>query len=978
MEDKNKKETTGKKILKISLKALKICLVLGILVGFLGGGMALGMMAAALQDVPRLDRDRLENPALPSTVLFSGGEFMGEARQISRVYLTYDEIPQDLKNAFLATEDNKFYDHPGFDIRGLGRATLGNLQGNSISGGSTITQQLVKQVFLHQGRQMDRKIQELYLALQVEKMYTKEEIMEFYLNSAVHYGANEHGVGAAARSLFGKTVDELTLAEMALLAGIPNLPGAYDPRFGTEEAVLMRRRHVLTRMLRFGYITEEQFQEAISEEIVLRGSVDTEPESRNSGIVDYAHGPYNYALRSAENILMELYDFSRQEARHAVRNNGYTITTTINRDYQKITQDVLNDDRNFPTPYSGPDQQEEGSATLIDNRTGEILALGTGRNADSTNNAMLRPIDSVRSPGSAIKPILSYGVAIEERILFPGSVVNDQPIKFPDNNRVWTPENHDNKFLGLVTVRDALVRSINTTAVTTTQQVGRKTAADFAYNLGLSRYNSNITLASSIGGTGVTALELTSAYSAFGNQGVLAEPHIIKEIVDRHGRVIYSREPQSKVIMSEETAFLISDMLTGVSRPPGTAPNVRNYFTKNAALKTGTSDDRGDIWVVGYTPQYSLGVWIGWDNSREGQVVPIRTGPWTSTIWGKIMDGVHKNIPNTPFTRPNNLVEVAVSTKSGKLPSPITPPEFIKTDYFVRGHEPTEICDAFVEVTICRETGLLASDLCPPHHRQAKVMLVPREYTVTTDEWNARRGGAGRYPEDVKMMAPTKYCDMHSSSGANSVNPSNLTTTLTGNGIRLRWNASNEATGFNVYRKTDDTEFTLLNSTPINVKEFLDVTVLKDVEYTYYVTAITSDGSETRGSNTIKVTLSSAVQRVTDFNLSLRNNRVELSWEPALNATRYRIYRSTEDASNFTEIEKTNRTTFVDRNVQPNNTYFYYIVAEGAEPSPTKSIKTSTPGPGNGLEPGNGNGDDNGNSDDNDSDNGDTDDDGDN
>lgn len=941
MEDKNKKQPMGKKVLKISLKTLKIFLVLGILAGFLGGGMALGMVAAALQNVPRMNRDLLENPALPSTVLFSGGEFMGEARQISRVYLTYDEIPQNLKNAFLATEDNHFYDHPGFDIRGLGRAALGNVQGNSLSGGSTITQQLVKQVFLHQGRQMDRKIQELYLALQVEKMYTKQEIMEFYLNSAVHYGGNEHGVGAAARAIFGKTVDELTLAEMALLAGVPNLPGAYDPRYGTEEAVLMRRRHVLTRMLRFGYITEEQYQEAVSEEIVLRSKEGTEEDDKNLGIIEYAHGPYNYALRSTENILMELYGFSRQEARHAVRNNGYTITTTINRDYQRITQGVLNDNRNFPTRYSGPDQQEEGSATLIDNKTGEILALGTGRNADSSTNAVLRPIDSVRSPGSAIKPILSYGVAIEERILFPGSVVNDQPIKFPDNNRVWTPENHDNKFLGLVSVREALVRSINTTAVTTTQQAGRRTAADFAFNLGLSRYNSNITLASSIGGTGVTALELTSAYSAFGNQGILVEPHIIKEIVDRHGRVIYTSEPQSKVVMSEETAFLISDMLTGVSRPPGTAPNVRNYFTKNAALKTGTSDDRGDIWVVGYTPQYSLGVWIGWDNSRNGQVVPIRTGPWTSTIWGKIMDGVHKNIPNTPFTRPSNIVEVPVSTKSGKLPSPITPPEYIKTDYFVKGHEPTEICDAFVEVTICKETGLLASDSCPPHHREAKVMLVPRDYTVTTDEWNAHRGGAGRYPEDVNMMAPTEVCDMHGSSGGSSVNPTNLTAILTGNGIRLRWNASNEAIGFNVYRKTNDTEFTLLNSTPINVKEFLDITVLKDVEYSYYVTAITNDGRETRGSNTINITLSSAVQRVTDFNISLRNKRVELNWEPALNATRYRIFRSSEDASSFTEVEVTNRTTFIDRNVQPNNTYFYYIVADGAEPSPTKSIKVA-------------------------------------
>ncbi|SHK11292.1 penicillin-binding protein 1A [Anaerobranca californiensis DSM 14826] len=928
MENKKRPPKKG----KVLLKVFKLILILSLLIGFLGGGIALGMIVAALQDLPEFNRDRLENPSLPSVVLDRNGAFLGEAYNERRIRHTFDEFPQDLINAFLATEDRNFFQHPGFDIRGMGRAFLSNLQGDSISGGSTITQQLAKQIFLHQGKVMDRKIQELYLALKIEKLYTKEEIMEFYLNSAVVYGWNEFGVGAAARALFGKTLDELTLGEMALLAGIPNWPVRYDPRVGSKEAAINRRNYVLSRMYNAGYITKEQFEEAKKEELVLVSKGNGEEE--NFERQNYHWGPFMYAVEETKKILIDLYNYTPQEAHYAVYNHGFTIKTTINLDYQKVAESVINDDRNFPTKYKGPNQQEEASATLIDVKTGEILALVTGRNAHPHRNAVLRPITSFRQPGSTIKPILSYAPAFEQRLLFPGSVLNDQPIKYPDPSKpkgFWTPENANLQFNGLVTVREALVRSLNTTAVISLLEiVGIRNGERFAYNMGLSGYQ-NITGSAALGSNEVTALEITAAYSAFANKGVLAEPYFIKEIIDRNGRVIYRNEPKQRVVMSEETAYLITDVLTGVSRPPGTAVNVRNFFQKTAALKTGTTDDRKDLWLIGYTPHYSLGVWLGWDlNNRT-----LPTGQWISTIWGKIMEGVHKNIPDTPFERPNNIVEVPVSTKSGKLPSPLTPPEYIRTDLFVRGSEPTEVCDAFVEVTICRVSGKLASEHCPPHHRQSKVMLAPRNYQVTTDLWDR---GAGRMPKDVEIMAPTEICDMHEG-GSNVSLPRNLTAELTPQGIKLKWEAPSELLGFNIYRKSPDSNFVLLNDVPLKAKEYLDIYVNKDVEYSYYVTGLTSDGSETRASNTIKITLPSSVQRVTSFKLEFRNNRVEISWDPALHATNYRIFRSTNENSGFTEIHSTSNLFYFDTNIEKGKTYYYYIVAEGASPSPTKSIQ---------------------------------------
>ncbi|SES76416.1 transglycosylase domain-containing protein [Anaerobranca gottschalkii] len=929
MEDKKRPPKKG----KVLLKVFKLVLVLSLLIGFLGGGIALGMVVAALQDLPEFNRDRLENPSLPSTVLDRNGAFIGEAYNEKRIRHTFDEFPQDLINAFLATEDRNFFEHPGFDIRGMARAALSNLRGGSISGGSTITQQLAKQVFLHQGKVMDRKIQELYLALKIEKLYTKEEILEFYLNSAVVYGFNEFGVGAAADALFNKTLDELTLAEMALLAGIPNWPVRFDPRVGRIEDAINRRNYVLSRMYNAGYITKEQFEEARNEELILASRAKGEKE--NTVNQNYHWGPFMYAIEEAKKILIELYDYTPQEAHYAVYNHGFTIKTTINLDYQKVAESVINDDSNFPTKYEGPNQQEEASATLIDVKTGEILALVTGRNAHPHRNAVLRPVTSFRQPGSTIKPILSYAPAFEQRLLFPGSVLDDQPIKYPDPSSktgFWTPENPFSNFFGLVTIRESLVRSLNVPAVVSLLEiVGIRNGERFAYNMGLSKYQ-NISGAAALGSREVTALEITAAYSAFANKGILAEPYFIKEITDRNGRVIYRNEPKQRVVMSEETAYLITDVLTGVSRPPGTAPNVRNYFRKTAALKTGTTDGRKDLWLVGYTPHYSLGVWLGWDLNNRG----VAAGqPWISTIWGKIMEGVHKNIPDTPFEKPNNIVEIPISIKSGKLPSPLTPEEYIRTDLFIRGYEPVEMCDAFVEVTVCRVSGKLASDSCPPHHRQTKIMLAPRDYRVTTDIWSR---GPGRRAKDVDLMAPTEVCDMHEGDG-NIPLPRNLTAELTPQGIKLKWDAPSDLLGFNIYRKTPDSNFVLLNNIPLNVKEYLDKDVDKDVEYSYYVTGLTSDGTETRGSNTIKITLPSSVQRVTNFKLEFRNNRVEISWEPAFNATNYRIFRSTEENSGFTEIHSTSNLFYLDTNIEKGKTYYYYIVAEGASPSPTKSIQ---------------------------------------
>ncbi|WP_353892645.1 transglycosylase domain-containing protein [Proteinivorax hydrogeniformans] len=935
-KQKNKSDSKFKPFMRGTLKVLKVCLIIGILGGFLGAGVAFGMVVASIHDVPDMDRDRLEVMAIPSTFYdTNNNQFFETSRDVSRVALSYDEVPQDLKNAFLAAEDQNFYSHPGFDITGLGRAAVNHLTGQPMAGGgSTITQQLTKQVVLRDSStNLRRKIQELYLALQAEKFYTKEEIFEFYMNGAVHYRGNTQGVGAAANDIFGKTVDELTLGEIAIIAGAPNLPYRYTPTEDNKEGALQRRNHVLRRMYRSGFITAEERDEAMAEEIKLASSSNDESDYSNvkyPGFVTY--------IRDIEGIriLQEVYGWDSTQAENEMFNGGFKIYTTLDPKMQEKIENIMNNSNEYLAPVKDKDDNlvhPQGSATMINHNTGELVALFPGRN--HTVGDSVRPAQSSRQPGSAIKPILSFAPGFENKTLTPGTVLDDAPIDFGG----YTPENWDRRFRGLITSREALSASRNVPAVSAFWMNTRGNMA-FAEELGLD-YSTSPEAVLALGTRETTAIQLTQAYGAFANEGMLNETFAIKKIEDRNGRVVYEHNRQSKEVMSEQTAYLVTDSLRDAITPGlGTAGSVRNIFTNNAAAKTGTSS-MSDGWLVGYTPHYTLGVWMGWDRN-EGSIGSSNV----VGTWARIMRDTHSNLPNTSFNRPSGLVSIPISTKSGKLPSDLTPSEFIRSHLFLSGTEPTEECDAFVEVEVCKVSGLLATDSCPPHHRETKVMLQPRDYLETDSRWEL--GRAGRVPEDISLMAPEDECDMHDS---DAQPPSNLGYQIHGDGIEISWSSGDSGDRFNIYRSSsEDSEFTKLNTSPIRETHFLDTNVSQGVTYRYYVTRVRDEDSETRPSDFIEVEMHDGVQAVKNISAEKISGGVRVTFEESFGARHYRIYRSTSADTGFERVENARANgnvgqtqNFTDNKIEPGNTYYYYVVAvsgnDKADPSPTAEVK---------------------------------------
>ncbi|WP_350344413.1 transglycosylase domain-containing protein [Proteinivorax tanatarense] len=925
-ENKSNSNSTKKNILKV----LKICLIIAIMGSFLGGGVAFGMVVASLHDVPEMDRDRLEVMAIPSTFYdANGNQFYETSRDVSRIHLSYEEIPQDLKNAFIAAEDQNFYNHPGFDITGLGRAALNHARGRPMAGGgSTITQQLTKQVVLRDSStNLRRKIQELYLSLQAEKIYTKEELFEFYLNGAVHYRGNTQGVGAAANDIFGKTVDELTLGEMAIIAGAPNLPYRYTPVEGDKEGALQRRNHVLNRMYQSDFITKEERDEAMEEEIVLASSAND--SSDYSGIKYPGFVTYIRDIEGVK-VLQEIYDWDESHATNEMFNGGFKIYTTLDPEMQQKVENIMNNDNEYLPPHSGVHPQ--GSATMINHNTGELVALFPGRN--HTVGDTVRPVQSYRQPGSAIKPILSYGYGFESGNLTQGTVLDDAPKAFSN----YTPENVDRNFMGLMTSKEALSRSRNVPAVSAFL-TNPGANVDFARSLGLD-YPGDTNASYALGTQETTAMQLTQAYGAFANEGVLNETFAIKKIEDRNGRVIYEHTPQTKEVMSAQTAYLITDSLKDAITPGrGTAGSVRNIFTNEAAAKTGTTSV-SDGWLVGYTPHYTLGVWMGWDRN-EGDIGSANV----VGTWARIMRDTHSDLPNTSFDKPSGLVSIPISTKSGKLPSELTPSNSVRSHWFVRGSEPTDECDAFVEVEICSDSGLLATDSCPPHHVKTKVMLKHRDYITTDSRW--KRGREGRKPADVELMAPNDECDMHDS---DAQPPSDLSYELHEDSIQISWSGRRRQE-FNIYRSTSNgSDFVKLNTSPIGETHYVDSDVQKGVTYRYYVTRVRDDDRETRPSDIIEVELHDNVQPVQSIEVESINGGVRVSFQESHGASNFHIYRSTNPDSGFERIENAKARgnvgqtqTFTDQEIEPGNTYYYYIIAvsgnDEADPSPTRGVE---------------------------------------
>jgi len=711
---------------KKRLNPVRLLIFITILIMLTGAGAAMGLVAVSIKDLPPLDDAKLV-PATATRIYDQDGKLVTQIGLENRVEVSVSSLPEHVKDAFLAAEDHLFYEHHGIRISAILRAAFNDalhLAGidRVFSGGSTITQQLVKLSFLTPEKSLKRKIQEALLSFQLERRYSKDEILGMYLNR-IYLGEGAYGVQAAARVYFGKDAGELTVNEAAVLAGINNSPNNYSP-YVNMEAAMTRRNQVLQNMRTYGFIDETVYQQAKAEPIQLS-------QSENAP----SKYPYPYFVDYITDRLLATF------GEDAVFTGGLKVYTTMDPKIQGYVEAALAKPENFPASNKNEAGllQPQGAMVILDPRDGGIKALVGGRE-HTQMRALNRATMSPRQPGSSIKPILAYAPAIEFKGMGPASVIDDAPVKYPEYGN-YEPKNDSGTFKGLITMRAALTSSVNIAAVKLLMEhVTMPEAVKFASRLDLNFQALGPAMA--LGSQEVTPLQLAAAYAAFANQGTFNSPYAIVKVEDRAGNVIYEANPSPRRAMKETTAYLITSMLQSVVQSgTGTGASLAG---RPAAGKTGTTDEGKDIWFAGYTRDLVGVVWIGYD--QPTRMSRSYGGTFPAKIWREVMTKAHKDRPVENFVRPAGIVSATVDSKSGLLPGPNTPPEHLVTDLFAAGTVPTETDNVHVLAEVCATTGQLPSEYCPD--RITRVML-KLPYSVPKNV------------ADFDQRLPTEVCTVH-------------------------------------------------------------------------------------------------------------------------------------------------------------------------------------------------------------------------
>lgn len=601
-------------------------------------GLGFGYIFAAYQSLPAVGNNM--RPAVSSQVFDSHGRLITTLHSDqNRLPIDINKVPQNLQNAFIAAEDNRFYEHIGIDPIGIFRAIFANLTNRGIAqGGSTITQQLAKNAFLSQEQTLKRKIQEAMLALEIEHKYSKKEILEMYMNQ-IYFGQGAYGIQTAAKTYFNKDVNELTLTQCAMLAGLPKSPNYYSPFNNLNEAK-KRKNVVLDQMVKYGYVSAAEAEDAKNQDLGLSKSHQSKEADEYASFIDYV----------SQQVAKKYGD-------DALYKEGLKIYTTMDIDKQHAAVRAM---RNLPNNYTDENglTQPQAAIVSIDPKTGHILAMVGGRGQDSFNRASM----AVRQPGSAFKPFV-YLTALQHDMT-PDTTMNDQPVTYGN----WSPKNAGGSYSGTMTLSDALAHSVNTIAVQLADQVGTKNIIANAKKMGITTLDAkDDNLAMALGGLtkGVTPLEMASAYGTFANKGVHVKPTAIVKILDRNGNVLedastLEKEETKTRVMSEREAYEMTTMLEGViDHGTGTAAAIG----RPAAGKTGTTDDNKDAWFVGYTPDIVTAVWIG-DDTGSHSLGEIYGGTIPAEIWKDYMSSATSDESGGDFSAPSGMERRKETTSS--------------------------------------------------------------------------------------------------------------------------------------------------------------------------------------------------------------------------------------------------------------------------------------------------------------------------
>ncbi|WP_088536826.1 transglycosylase domain-containing protein [Geobacter sp. DSM 9736] len=583
------------------------------------------------------------------------GRFVGRIIPEKRYWVPIQRIPDFLLNAVVAVEDARFYEHNGIDIRGIARALVKDVvKGKLVEGGSTITQQLIKNRHLSGVKTIDRKLTEGRMALEYERKYSKKQILEMYLNE-IYYGNGAWGIAQAARIYFDKSPQELSESECAILAGIPKNPGRYNP-LGKPEEVARRRDIVLSRMVDVGMLSARQKQKV---------------RSHPASVIRQGQAPYYVA--HIRNKLIERF------GPQVIEQGGLEVTAALDLNLQKLAEKTLRDG------LKRVSADVQGALLCLDPATGDVLAAVGG--TDFARNPYNRAFHARRQAGSAIKPFI-YAAALEKGIT-AGSIWNDTPVSYSrGNSQSWKPLNYGRELYGDLPLRQALAYSNNVIAVKLLEAVGVQDFSDLAERVGLSpRAPYDLSLA--LGTQDVTLSDLVSAYSPLANGGIRTEGRSIIRIYDTH-RKTWTENPASKTpALSPAAAYVTTRMLEDVMIH-GTAKSLKNFNRERpSAGKTGTTDDYRDAWFIGYTPQVVTGVWVGYDKPRPGGK-GFTGGAVAAPIWERFMRGALAGKPAADFTRPEGVVTATIDPATGYLAAPECSEK--RDEFFLTGTEPTGYC----------------------------------------------------------------------------------------------------------------------------------------------------------------------------------------------------------------------------------------------------------------------------------------------
>lgn len=685
------KKTINKKKKTKPKKAFKVFKVIALTILFLivtTGVVAGGYVYAIIKNTPKLNVDSVLSLNQPSKLFDNKGAAMDNViTDEQRFVISYDSMPENLRNAYVAIEDERFYSHKGVDPRRMVGAIVINVKNKisgkkSLQGASTLTQQLLKNTVLTNDVTLERKIKEIYLAFDLEKSLSKDQILEAYLNT-IPLGGQVYGVEAASIRLFNKPAKELTLLQCAYIAGITQAPSSYDalsPNLRKNPTLFLNRtRTVLQKMLEIGKISKEQADEALSEINTLKKQADDGTYDMKN--TKFAFNPatksqkmdYEWfsrpVVKQVISDLKDKYKYTDEQATKLIINGGLKIYTTMDKSLQNYTQEVLNDRNNFKVGNKETFDKNgvpllQASAVIMDYRTGEVKAMvgGRGNQGAKSNN---RAFSDLRSVGSSTKPLTVYGPAVDMKLMGPGTTVDDSPLtpeigrKYPDEKgNPYNPQNESRTFSGTITLREALKRSVNVVAVKVEDAIGKENGIAYGEKFGL-KYNKNSKgIATAALGQfnndpkdrdGGNTYIMSAAYGTFGNNGTYTEPILYTKVLDVTGQELLVNSPKTRKVISPQTAYTLYDMLKEPVNYSAGGAKIRDIPVSG---KTGTTTSNKDLWFVGLTPYLSGAVWVGYDIPEE---IKGFSGAAVSPIWGKIMAKAHEGLPYKEIDTPSGL-----------------------------------------------------------------------------------------------------------------------------------------------------------------------------------------------------------------------------------------------------------------------------------------------------------------------------------